>query len=316
MQTARQRNRRFVLRWLLLFWGPLALVCASVIGFKLLLVRAARVEEARSDALDRLGGQIQSHFELFIGSAERDVLLAAQRGQKLELSHADKQAAKVWYWDFPRKTDKVYRLSDPRTADLFYLHFKKDKLEFVGWEVRRTRPMAIWYNLWISVGNELGGVVSVGILFWVMLLVTSLAVWRFHRWVAQMLLAVALLTTLAWMLSAKYQQVFEDKLLQIHGLRWAAAMVAVSLLVLVLPNLRQRRAGALKCAQCHYNLTGNVSGICPECGTPIPEFAHRELAQLLATVEPEAETDEPPSEVEDVPDDAPEASEAIERVTV
>lgn len=24
------------------------------------------------------------------------------------------------------------------------------------------------------------------------------------------------------------------------------------------------------CATCHYNLTGNVSGICPECGTPLP----------------------------------------------
>ncbi len=25
------------------------------------------------------------------------------------------------------------------------------------------------------------------------------------------------------------------------------------------------------CAGCGYNLTGNVSGICPECGTPIPQ---------------------------------------------
>jgi hypothetical protein len=25
-----------------------------------------------------------------------------------------------------------------------------------------------------------------------------------------------------------------------------------------------------KCRECGYNLTGNVSGICPECGTPLP----------------------------------------------
>ncbi len=25
------------------------------------------------------------------------------------------------------------------------------------------------------------------------------------------------------------------------------------------------------CQRCGYDLTGNVSGICPECGTPIPE---------------------------------------------
>jgi len=24
------------------------------------------------------------------------------------------------------------------------------------------------------------------------------------------------------------------------------------------------------CAACHYNLIGNQSGICPECGTPVP----------------------------------------------
>ena len=25
------------------------------------------------------------------------------------------------------------------------------------------------------------------------------------------------------------------------------------------------------CLDCGYNLTGNVSGICPECGTPVPD---------------------------------------------
>ena len=27
------------------------------------------------------------------------------------------------------------------------------------------------------------------------------------------------------------------------------------------------------CRKCAYNLTGNVSGRCPECGTPIPQAA-------------------------------------------
>jgi hypothetical protein len=26
---------------------------------------------------------------------------------------------------------------------------------------------------------------------------------------------------------------------------------------------------------CDYNLTGNVSGVCPECGTPIPRQNER-----------------------------------------
>ena len=33
--------------------------------------------------------------------------------------------------------------------------------------------------------------------------------------------------------------------------------------------LRRRRKNGL-CLQCGYNLTGNVSGVCPECGAPIP----------------------------------------------
>ena len=33
---------------------------------------------------------------------------------------------------------------------------------------------------------------------------------------------------------------------------------------------RARSDGMPHCATCDYNLTGNVSGICPECGTTIP----------------------------------------------
>ena len=32
-------------------------------------------------------------------------------------------------------------------------------------------------------------------------------------------------------------------------------------------NWWRRRAG--RCLHCGYDLTGNVSGICPECGTPV-----------------------------------------------
>jgi hypothetical protein len=45
-----------------------------------------------------------------------------------------------------------------------------------------------------------------------------------------------------------------------------AATVLVSLKWLV---AYRRRAIANQCRNCDYNLTGNVSGVCPECGTPI-----------------------------------------------
>lgn len=31
-----------------------------------------------------------------------------------------------------------------------------------------------------------------------------------------------------------------------------------------------RLEGKAICAKCHYDLTGNTTGICPECGTPAP----------------------------------------------
>ena len=35
-------------------------------------------------------------------------------------------------------------------------------------------------------------------------------------------------------------------------------------------RLTRQADGMPHCPKCDYNLTGNVSGICPECGTPIP----------------------------------------------
>lgn len=40
------------------------------------------------------------------------------------------------------------------------------------------------------------------------------------------------------------------------------------------------------CRQCGYNLTGNVSGFCPECGTSISELC----AELQSTLAPDHET--------------------------
>jgi hypothetical protein len=37
----------------------------------------------------------------------------------------------------------------------------------------------------------------------------------------------------------------------------------------VYSKLRWRRINATDCSSCGYNLTGNVSGICPECGLRI-----------------------------------------------
>lgn len=41
----------------------------------------------------------------------------------------------------------------------------------------------------------------------------------------------------------------------------------------IIRGLRRRRDGAEYCSGCGYNLTGNVSGRCPECGTAVKSAA-------------------------------------------
>jgi hypothetical protein len=36
--------------------------------------------------------------------------------------------------------------------------------------------------------------------------------------------------------------------------------------------LKRRHAADCRCRRCGYNLTGNISGVCPECGTPVLRF--------------------------------------------
>lgn len=64
---------------------------------------------------------------------------------------------------------------------------------------------------------------------------------------------------------------------------WAVAAVLFALAVLPWCMKRVRRRlwpppGV--CARCGYDLTGNVSGRCPECGTPIKDGASRKLGPL------------------------------------
>ena len=45
---------------------------------------------------------------------------------------------------------------------------------------------------------------------------------------------------------------------------YCGAMLLISLLL-----RDERRQNVGRCARCEYDLTGNVSGVCPECGTPL-----------------------------------------------
>lgn len=61
---------------------------------------------------------------------------------------------------------------------------------------------------------------------------------------------------------------------RLRSLAGLSIALAFSLLLLLLPgHIRStrasRRASRRHCPSCNYNLTGNTSGVCPECGTEL-----------------------------------------------
>jgi hypothetical protein len=70
-------------------------------------------------------------------------------------------------------------------------------------------------------------------------------------------------------------------------------LAAISAALLVIrTRAHVPRAEAPRCVRCRYDLTGNLSGVCPECGKPIAAVQHKELAARLR----EVEIDEPVAE--------------------
>jgi hypothetical protein len=53
------------------------------------------------------------------------------------------------------------------------------------------------------------------------------------------------------------------------GLCFFAACMGMTVWITAVRWRRERRHAAKVCVTCGYSLTGNVSGICPECGTPV-----------------------------------------------
>ena len=72
--------------------------------------------------------------------------------------------------------------------------------------------------------------------------------------------------------------------------QWARlGMIGISAILIWLPRKADQN-GRGRCKKCDYNLTGNQSGICPECGLPIPPppYDAEDIARKLAAIESQA----------------------------
>jgi hypothetical protein len=292
MRFARLPFRFLLNRWVLALWGPLVLLILLVGGFKWMLYQGHRRDLVAWKAMDLRSSLVKKQLEAVLGFNEVIIRKILPPTQKLQRPAPESR----WYYD-----KHIYQLVDPQTTDAFYLFFSNGRLGALQWEKDRTPRFAAWNARWWTVGQRLPGIAMAGMFAWGILLLTALMVWRFHRPVGQILLAIAILCIFVSILDPRPNELLVYRVFFAHLPQIGMVLAVVSVVVMALPNARPRPRGSPKCHQCGYDLTLNESGICPECGTPIRAVLHRKEAELLTeiveeTAPDDADADEPPEE--------------------
>lgn len=108
---------------------------------------------------------------------------------------------------------------------------------------------------------------ALGTVAWLIALVLCLAWKTQRRLFAQVMMALTVLCCTAWLTThpLTISGIFSNDMLF-----WGVIMFAVSLVALIIAYQPAAKPPWPVCDNCEYNLTGNVSGTCPECGQPVP----------------------------------------------
>jgi hypothetical protein len=142
----------------------------------------------------------------------------------------------------------------------------------------------------IIVFGTAGGVIA---------LLTLLFARRWRRQVAQVMLACVLVACVGWAAEPRRDFSLAGLIAPLPVAIGIAALVSAGA---ILAPLRSSPSAALRCDTCGYDLTGNVSGVCPECGHPTPRGKverWRGIAERIEHVGEPEESDEvamPPTE--------------------
>jgi hypothetical protein len=103
---------------------------------------------------------------------------------------------------------------------------------------------------------------------WLVLLVLFIVLAQQRRRLSELMLALALMCTTAWLVSPAYSLTLSG-IMSNDMLFWAAIMIVLSAGAITLVHRNPRELPSHICSTCGYDLTGNVSGVCPECGTAV-----------------------------------------------
>ncbi len=171
---------------------------------------------------------------------------------------------------------QVTRWTDPVSGVIFELKFHHD--EWIGLEgtgkapLNRPRPAPSPLDRFTeNIQRRFAGSFNLGwgTGAWLVSLVLCIFWKQQRRILAEIMLALTLMCGTAWLVSPHYSLTLKD-VLSNDMLFWAVIMLAISGIAFYATH----RGVSLPppwpvCSNCGYNLTGNVSGICPECGVKI-----------------------------------------------
>jgi len=179
--------------------------------------------------------------------------------------------------------------TDPAAGASFAIRFREGIL--TDW-----RPLSLWAlpapaPRQSGVDRAIAGVQSfaagwrpgLGVVLWGALLLTCLVWRRYRAAIAELMLAVALLTGVAWLAAPHYdlRDIFRHNMSD-EPLFWTGLIVAAGIVVLAVSRRVPPRLVEALCPRCDYDLNGNVSGVCPECGQVIPPSIRSLIRQKSA----------------------------------
>jgi hypothetical protein len=134
---------------------------------------------------------------------------------------------------------------------------------------------------------------------WVIAVLTLPFARRWRRQVAQVMLACVLVVGVGWAAEPRRDFSFAALLKPVPAVLGLGTLASLCAL---LPPVRRASTDAPRCDACGYDLTGNVSGVCPECGRATPRGKverWRGIAERIEHVGEPEEVDEiamPPTE--------------------